>query len=100
MSSGCRNSGDGRMWAVEMPGFVPNLQAPEPYMEPIGKVVVLEDTDRDGVMDKRTVFADGLVLARSLKVLDRGILVGIPASGPVADVTQRALEALQPFARS
>ena len=31
-------------------------------MEPIGKVVVLEDTDRDGVMDKRTVFADGLML--------------------------------------
>ena len=41
----------GRLWAVEMPGFVPNLEAPEPYMEPIGKVVVLEDTDtgrRDG----------------------------------------------------
>ena len=68
----------GRLWVVEMPGFVPNLQAPEPYMEPIGKVVVLEDTDRDGVMDKRTVFADGLVLARSLKVLDRGVLVGEP----------------------
>ena len=46
-------------------------------MEPIGKVVVLEDTDKDGVMDKRTVFADGLVLARSLKVLD-GVLVGEP----------------------
>ena len=68
----------GRIWVVEMPGFVPNLQAPEPYMEPIGKVVVLEDTDKDGVMDKRTVFADGLVLARSLKVLDRGVLVGEP----------------------
>ena len=68
----------GRLWAIEMPGFVPNLQAPEPYMEPIGKVVVLADTDQDGVMDKRTVFADGLVLARSLKVLDRGVLVGEP----------------------
>jgi putative membrane-bound dehydrogenase-like protein len=68
----------GRLWAVEMPGFVPNLEAPEPYMDPIGKVVVLEDTDKDGVMDKRTVFADGLVLARSLKVLDRGVLVGEP----------------------
>jgi hypothetical protein len=68
----------GRLWAVEMPGFVPNLQAAEPYMEPVGKVVVLEDTDKDGVMDKRTVFADGLVLARSLKVLDRGVLVGEP----------------------
>ena len=70
--------GDGRLWAVEMPGFVPDLAAQEPNMAPIGRVVVLEDTDNDGVMDKRTVFADGLVLARSLKVLDRGALVGEP----------------------
>ena len=69
---------EGRLWAVEMPGFVPNLSAPEPYMEPIGKVVVLEDTNNDGTMDKRTVFADGLVLPRALKVLDHGVLVGEP----------------------
>ena len=68
----------GRLWVVEMPGFVPNLNAPEPFTEPVGKVVVLEDTNNDGTMDKRTVFADGLVLARALKVLDRGVLVGEP----------------------
>ena len=44
-------------------GFVPDLSAPEPNMDPIGRVVVLEDTNNDGRMDKRTVFADGLVLA-------------------------------------
>jgi mono/diheme cytochrome c family protein/glucose/arabinose dehydrogenase len=68
----------GRLWVVEMPGFVPDLAAPEPNMDPVGRIVVLEDTDRDGAMDKRTVFADGLVLARSLKVLDRGVLVAEP----------------------
>jgi mono/diheme cytochrome c family protein/glucose/arabinose dehydrogenase len=68
----------GRLWAVEMPGFVPNLQAQEPNMDPIGRVVVLEDTNKDGTMDKRTVFADRLVLPRALKVLDRGVLVGEP----------------------
>ncbi|MEP6917529.1 MAG: c-type cytochrome, partial [Acidobacteriota bacterium] len=68
----------GRLWAVEMPGFVPSLSAVEPNLDPIGKVVVLEDTDNDGKMDKRTVFADGLVLPRALKVLDRGVLVGEP----------------------
>ena len=68
----------GRLWVVEMPGFVPDLQAPEPFTEPVGKVVVLEDTNHDGKMDKRTVFADGLVLARSLKVLDTGVLVAEP----------------------
>lgn len=82
----------GRLWAVEMPGFVPNLQAPEPYMEPIGRVVVLEDTNRDGVMDRRTVFADGLVLARSLKVLDRGVLVGEPPNAWLMRDTNGDLE--------
>src|SRR5918992_4697873 len=60
----------GRLWVIEMPGFVPNLQVPEPNLDPIGRVVVLEDTNRDGVMDRRTVFADRLMLARSLKVLE------------------------------
>ena len=68
----------GRLWAVEMPGFVPDLQTPEPDFDPVGRIVVLEDTNRDGKMDKRTVFADGLVLARSLKVLDAGVLVAEP----------------------
>ena len=69
---------EGRAWVLEMPGFVPNLTAPEPNMEPIGRVVVLQDTNGDGTMDKRTVFADGLILARSLKVLDKGVLVAEP----------------------
>jgi mono/diheme cytochrome c family protein/glucose/arabinose dehydrogenase/HEAT repeat protein len=68
---------EGRLWAVEMPGFMATLTAENEH-DPIGRVVVLEDADGDGRMDKRTVFADGLVLARSLKVLDRGVLVGEP----------------------
>jgi putative membrane-bound dehydrogenase-like protein len=68
---------EGRLWAVEMPGFMANITGSNEH-EPIGRVVVLEDTNSDGRMDKRTVFADGLVLARSLKVLDRGVLVGEP----------------------
>jgi mono/diheme cytochrome c family protein/glucose/arabinose dehydrogenase len=68
---------DGRLWAVEMPGFMANLTGSNEY-DPIGRVVVLEDENGDGRMDKRTIFADGLVLARSLKVLDRGVLVGEP----------------------
>jgi mono/diheme cytochrome c family protein/glucose/arabinose dehydrogenase len=68
---------DGRMWVVEMPGYMLDMAASREH-EPLGRIVVLEDTDRDGTMDKRTVFAEGLVLARALKVLDAGVLVGEP----------------------
>ena len=68
---------EGRMWAVEMPGYMTDIQASR-ELDPVGRVVVLEDTDDDGRMDRRTVFADGLVLARAVKVLDRGVLVGEP----------------------
>jgi len=68
---------EGRLWVVEMPGFMANLTGSNEH-DPIGRVLVLEDVDGDGRMDKRTVFAEGLVLARSLKVLDRGVLVGEP----------------------
>ena len=68
---------EGRLWAVEMPGFMADIRGSNEH-DPIGRVVVLEDTDGDGRMDKRTVFADGLVLARSLKILDRGVLVAEP----------------------
>jgi mono/diheme cytochrome c family protein/glucose/arabinose dehydrogenase len=68
---------EGRLWAVEMPGFMADVTAAN-ERDPIGRVVVLEDTDADGAMDKRTVFADRLVLARSLKVLEQGVLVAEP----------------------
>jgi mono/diheme cytochrome c family protein/glucose/arabinose dehydrogenase len=68
---------DGRLWVVEMPGYMNDIKATN-ELDPVGRVVVLEDTNDDGRMDERTVFADGLVLARALKVLDRGVLVGEP----------------------
>jgi mono/diheme cytochrome c family protein/glucose/arabinose dehydrogenase len=70
----------GRLWVVEMTGFVRDLETPEPNLDPIGNVVVLEDTDNDGRMDKRTVFADKLRIPRAVKVLDNGVLVGEPGT--------------------
>src|SRR5262245_50945398 len=54
---------DGRLWVIEMLGYMPDAEATG-EREGVGRVVVLEDTDDDGKMDKRTVFLDGLVLAR------------------------------------
>ena len=68
---------DGRMWVLEMPGFMSGQESAN-SREPINNVVVLEDRDGDGAMDKRTVFADKLVLPRALKVLDKGVLVAEP----------------------
>lgn len=68
---------DGRMWVLEMPGFMSEPGGAN-SRAPVNSVVVLEDLDGDGVMDKRTVFADKLVLPRAFKVLDTGVLVGEP----------------------
>jgi mono/diheme cytochrome c family protein len=66
-----------RLWVTELPGYMRDIRASGEY-DPIGRIVVLEDTDRDGVMDKRTVFADGLIQPRALRLLERGVLVGEP----------------------
>lgn len=69
---------DGRLWVLEMRGFAINEQM-ENSFEPINELVVLEDTNDDGVFDKRTVFMDKLIMARAFKILDKGCaLVGEP----------------------
>jgi mono/diheme cytochrome c family protein len=68
---------DGRLWVLEMPGFASEANAMN-SREPVNDLAVLEDTNNDGVMDKRTVFADKLVLPRAFKVLANGVLVGEP----------------------
>ena len=60
----------GRMWVVEMLGYMQDIACDE-RARPTGRVSVLEDTNDDGRMDKKTVFLDGLVLPRALKVLER-----------------------------
>ena len=68
---------EGRMYVVEMRGYMPNLEG-EGEERPVGRIVVLEDTDDDGRMDRKTVYLDSLVLPRAVKVLAHGVLVGAP----------------------
>jgi mono/diheme cytochrome c family protein len=67
----------GRMWVVEMTGYMPDtLGTGESAMD--GKIVILEDTDKDGRMDSRKVFMDSLVLPRSICLVENGILIAEP----------------------
>ena len=69
---------DGRLWVLEMLTFLPDTSGRD-SREPLNRVSVLEDTNNDGKMDKKTVFADKLLMPRALKVLDRGaVLIGEP----------------------
>ncbi len=68
---------DGRLWVLEMRGLMPNVDGTGEDA-PVGTVAVLTDTDADGKYDKRTVFADGLVMARALSLVGDGVLVAEP----------------------
>jgi mono/diheme cytochrome c family protein/glucose/arabinose dehydrogenase len=68
---------DGRMWVVEMRGFMPNVDG-DGEDAPIGSIAVLSDTDGDGRMDRRQEFAGGFVLPRALALVDGGVLVAEP----------------------
>jgi mono/diheme cytochrome c family protein/glucose/arabinose dehydrogenase len=67
----------GRLWVIELLSYMQDLPGSR-EREPIGRVSVLEDTDNDGQMDKKTIFLDHLVLPRALKVLEHGVLVVEP----------------------
>jgi mono/diheme cytochrome c family protein/glucose/arabinose dehydrogenase len=69
--------GDGRLWVVEMCGFMPDVNGTDED-KPIGKIVILEDTDGDGRMDKATTFMDGLVLPRAISLTQGGALIAEP----------------------
>ncbi|WP_247236402.1 c-type cytochrome [Telluribacter sp. SYSU D00476] len=65
---------DGRLWVVEMRGFMPDIDG-KGEKEPVGRVSVLEDTNGDGKMDKSTIYLDSLVLPRALALIPGGALV-------------------------
>ncbi len=71
----CAWDADGRLFVVEMQTYMQDIDGTGTDAAK-GTVAVLTDTDGDGVMDKRTEFAGGLVLPRMLLPLDDRVLVG------------------------
>ncbi|WP_232825774.1 DUF7133 domain-containing protein [Algoriphagus litoralis] len=65
---------DGRLWVVEMRGYMNDIEGSE-EKQPVGSIAILEDTDSDGQMDKRTVYLDSLIMPRALGLFKNGALV-------------------------
>lgn len=58
----------GRLYVIEMHGYPLDKTGS-------GNIILLSDTNGDGIMDKRTVFAEGLILPNSIMRWKKGVLV-------------------------
>ncbi|MFM9081595.1 MAG: hypothetical protein ACKOTE_15945, partial [Opitutaceae bacterium] len=61
----------GRLWVVTMPSFPHTI----PGERPADKILILEDTDRDGRADTCTVFAEGFDALDGVAFHERGVIV-------------------------
>ncbi|MEP3836248.1 MAG: c-type cytochrome [Algibacter sp.] len=68
---------NGRMWVVEMKGYMQNLAGTGDH-EPNGRITILEDLDKDGVTDHAKIFIDSLVLPRAIAHVYGGLLYAEP----------------------
>ena len=64
----------GRMWVGELRTYMRDLDGTGEN-ERMSRVMVLEDTDRDGVMDKATPFVDDMINVRCIAFVNDGVLV-------------------------
>ncbi len=67
----------GRLYVVEMRSYMLDAYGGGSDT-PVGRVVRLEDTDGDGLMDVSEIFLGGLVNPRAVAVINEGVLIGEP----------------------
>lgn len=65
---------DGRLWVVEMRGFMPDING-NGEEKRVGRVSVLEDRDGDGQAETSTIYIDSLIMPRALAVVPGGALI-------------------------
>ncbi|HEV7348570.1 DUF7133 domain-containing protein [Telluribacter sp.] len=66
--------GNGRMYVAQLETYMQTIDAQDEY-EPRSRIMLLEDTDSDGKMDKSSVFIDKLLAPRMLQCVGRELLV-------------------------
>ena len=64
----------GRLWVADMASYPQYL----PGAQPNDKIIVLEDSNGDGVADKETIFADSLYMPTSMELGNGGVYVSQP----------------------
>ncbi len=74
--------GNGALYVCEWRTYMQDEHATK-QLDPVSRVVKLVDTDGDGVMDKRTVFIDNVVLPRNVLPLHDRVLVNFTGSNSV-----------------
>ena len=67
----------GRLWVVEMQAYMQDADGRD-ELEPICTIAILTDTDGDGTMDERSLFAENLVLPRGVAPMHGGALCILP----------------------
>ena len=74
--------GNGALYVCEWRTYMQDEFATK-QLDPVSRVVKLVDTDGDGIMDKRTVFIDNVILPRTVLPLHDRVLVNFTQSDSV-----------------
>ncbi len=76
---------DGRLWVVQMPSYMPTVNAAGERAH-TNSVVVLEDLDRDGTLESHHTFANNLALPRGVLPCFGGAIVVEPQNAWFAKI--------------
>ncbi|MBL7977224.1 MAG: DUF1080 domain-containing protein [Bacteroidetes Order II. Incertae sedis bacterium] len=68
---------NGRMWVVEMRGYMPNIHGTNED-KAVGRISILQDRDGDGFFESGKTFMEGLVQPRALSFVKGGVLLAEP----------------------
>ncbi|MCY7351237.1 MAG: cytochrome C [Cytophagaceae bacterium] len=66
--------GNARMYVAEMSTYMQDVDGTGEH-DPVSRIMLLEDTNQDGKMDKSSVFIDKLILPRMMLCVDHELLV-------------------------
>jgi mono/diheme cytochrome c family protein len=67
----------GRMWVIEMRGFMPNIAGTGEDI-PNGRISILDEINKEGRAEHAKIFLDSLVLPRALALVYGGVLYAAP----------------------